>query len=84
MSNPNFMLAALTEVTILPQRETGGQRRYAQARVPRGYLALLPDVLKNNASPLPVLQETDKRFVLGSKEMYGHLFTINWPKNTPT
>ncbi len=39
-------------------------------------------VLKHNDHPLPVLPEKDKRLVLGSDEVSGHLFAITWRDDT--
>ena len=35
-------------------------------------------ILLHNDRPLPVLPETDKRLMLGSEELDGHLFAITW------
>ena len=39
-------------------------------------------VLKHNETPIPVLPEEDRRLVLGSDEVSGHLFAITWRENT--
>ena len=39
-------------------------------------------ILKHNDNPIPVLPERDKRLVLGSDEVSGHLFALTWRDDT--
>lgn len=67
--------------TLLKQASADASGRFPYFAV-RVELSSGAYVLKHNDTPIPVLPEENRRLVLGSAEVSGHLFAITWRENS--